>query len=167
MRQHTTPHSTTGVPPCQLLMGRMIKTPLSAVFTSVQTKVLAKQTTMKNWFEQRATPRSFNVGDNEFSRNDGQGPKYTPGTVMDKLGPVTCEVLLEDNRYAKRHTNQLFSRSPECQSDRQEGDFSELSSAEVALSEQESTNEILSQDAANSREQVQNAALSSMYPKST
>ena len=32
LRQHTTPHSTIGVPPCQLLMGRMIKMHMAAVF---------------------------------------------------------------------------------------------------------------------------------------
>ena len=34
---------------------------------------------------------------------------------MDKLGPVTYEVLLEDNRYDKRHTT-VTSCSPDHQS---------------------------------------------------
>ena len=51
LRQHTTPHSTTGLRPCQLLMGHMIKTPLGAVFPSVHAKVQSKQEAMKKAFD--------------------------------------------------------------------------------------------------------------------
>ena len=47
LRQHTTPHSTTGLPPCQLLMGCMVKTNLGAMFPSIHAKVQTKQEAMK------------------------------------------------------------------------------------------------------------------------
>ena len=110
LRQHTTPHSTTGVPPCQLLMGRMIKTPMAAVFPSVQAKVLAKQGAMKKAFDLKVAPRGFELGENVYSRNYGQGSKHLPGNVVDKQGSVTYGVLLKDQRYVRRHADQLFSR---------------------------------------------------------
>ena len=93
LRQHTTPHSTTSLPSCQLLMGRMIKTPLGAVFPSVYVKVQTKQEAMKKAFDQRASSRYFELGDNVYSHNYGQGAKHLPGEVVDKQGSVTYGVL--------------------------------------------------------------------------
>ena len=109
LRQHTTPHSTTGVPPCQILMGRMIKTPMAAVFPSVQAKVQAKQGAMKKAFDLKVAPRDFELEEVVYSRNYGQGSKHLPGNV-DKQGSVTYGVLLKDKRYVRRHADQLFSR---------------------------------------------------------
>ena len=106
LRQHTTPHSTTGAPPCQLLMGRMIKTPMAAVFPSVQ----AKQGAIKKAFDLKVAPRHFELGENVYSRNYEQGSKHLPGNVVDKQGSVTYGVLLKDQRYVRRHADQLFSR---------------------------------------------------------
>ena len=114
LRQHTSPHSTTGLPPCQLLMGCMIKTPLGAVFPSVHAKVQSKQEAMKKVFDQKASPRYFELADNVYSRNYGQrGAKHLPGEVVDKQGSVTYDVLLRDQRCVRRHANQLFPRLKE------------------------------------------------------
>ena len=113
LRKHTTPHSTTGLPLCQLLMGRMINTPLGAVFPSVHAKVQSKQEAMKKAFDQKASPRYFELGDNVYSRNYGQGAKHLPGKEVDKQGSVTYGVLLRDQRYVTRHAKQLFARLKE------------------------------------------------------
>ena len=53
------------------------------------------------------------MGDNVYSRNYGQGAKHLPGEVVDKQGSVTYGVLLRDQRYVRRHANQLFPRLKE------------------------------------------------------
>ena len=88
----------------------MIKTPMAAVFPSVQAKVLAKQGAMKKAFDLKVAPRGFELGENVYSRNYGQGSKHLPGNVVDKQGSVTYGVLLKDQRYVRRHADQLFSR---------------------------------------------------------
>lgn len=83
-------------------MGRKIKTPLGAVFPSVHAKVQSKQEAMKKAFDQKASPRYFELGGNVYSRNYGQGAKHLPGEVVGKQGSVTYGVLLRDQRYVRR-----------------------------------------------------------------
>ena len=91
-------------------MSRMIKTPLGAVFPSVHAKVQAKQEAVKKAFNEKASPRYFELGNNVYSRNYGLEAKLLPGEVVDKQGSVRYGVLLKDQRYVRRHANQLFPR---------------------------------------------------------
>ena len=68
---------------------------------------------MKKAFDQKAIPRYSELGGNVYPRNYGQGAKHLPGKVVDKQGSVTYSLLLRDQRYVRRHANQLFSRLKE------------------------------------------------------
>ena len=44
----------------------MIKTPMAAIFPSVQAKVQPKQEAMKKAFDLKVSPREFEMGENVF-----------------------------------------------------------------------------------------------------
>ena len=53
------------------------------------------------------------MGDNVYSHDYRQGAKHLPAEVVVKQGSVTYGVLLRDQRYVRRHANQLFPRLKE------------------------------------------------------
>ena len=78
----TTPHSTTGVCPAELLMNRKLKSALDLVNPSRQVTTHDKQ----------VQSRSFSLGDIVYVRNYGQGPKWIHGTILDRAGPYNFSV---------------------------------------------------------------------------
>ena len=59
----TTAHSTTGVPPCKLLMQRDLRTRFSLLVPSTEKTVLDKQSQQKTSHDHRSRLRKFGVGD--------------------------------------------------------------------------------------------------------
>ena len=56
----TTPHSTTGVAPCELLMGRKLRTLLDRVRPDLRGKVEQQQALQKQQFDEKAKHRPIN-----------------------------------------------------------------------------------------------------------
>ena len=103
----TTPHSTTGVPPCQLLMNRELRTRLSLLRPDRDSTVLDKQATQKSSHDRRAHDREFVVGDRVCARNLRTGPEWVLSTVVEVLGPVSYIIETDEGLRWKRHANQL------------------------------------------------------------
>ena len=85
----TTPHSTTRATPCSLFSGRNIQTQFDLLKPSVTQNVHDKQTSQKQYHNQRAHQREFKIGDYVVVRNFRAGPTYIPGTITAILGPIT------------------------------------------------------------------------------
>ncbi|KAG5886215.1 hypothetical protein JTB14_006410 [Gonioctena quinquepunctata] len=83
MQQHSTPMSTTGNSPAEILMKRKLQTRLS----SWHPKVL--ETSNKQTLEEDAPEvlRQFRAKDPVFSRN--YGPKWSPAFIQKSLGPIS------------------------------------------------------------------------------
>ncbi|XP_031780280.1 uncharacterized protein K02A2.6-like [Nasonia vitripennis] len=101
----STPHSTTGVSPDELQIGKKLRTRLSAI-SSVACENVERS--------QERQCRNFKGNRNiEFKKNnvvmakDYAVDKWRVAEVVDKLGPVTYSVSTNDNRTWKRHTDQL------------------------------------------------------------
>ena len=62
MTQHVTPHSTTGVPPAELLMKRQLTTTLERIKPNLSEKVKEKQEKQKQYHDQSAKQRQFQIG---------------------------------------------------------------------------------------------------------
>nr|XP_056718397.1 uncharacterized protein K02A2.6-like [Euleptes europaea] len=101
--QHTTPNSTTGKSPAELLMGRRPKTPLDRLHPD-----LAPERPRHR--EEPATPRVVEQDAPVYARNYGMGPAWIPATVQDATGPVSYRVATPEGRVLRRHIDQLRRR---------------------------------------------------------
>ncbi len=62
-----TPHTTTGVPPAELLMGRRLQSRLVLLYPELSQKVQSQQLKQKRSHDSTKTLRSFQVGDLVFA----------------------------------------------------------------------------------------------------
>ncbi len=103
----TTPQATTGVPPCQLLMQRDLRTRLSLLQPDRDSTVLSRQSAQKSIHDRHSKSRLWIAGDRVMIRNHRPGPDWIPGTVVEVLGPVTYIVDTDEGQRWKRHADQL------------------------------------------------------------
>ena len=91
-----TPHTTTGVSPAELLMGRQPRSHLDLMRPQVSSRVHANQFRQKMAHDQRTRNRSFELGDTVFIKNFADGPTWLPGVVAVLHGLLTYDVKLGD-----------------------------------------------------------------------
>ena len=78
----TTPHATTNVAPCELLMNRKIRTRLDLLYPDVESRVAKNVSRQKAMHDVHAKAREFLVGQQVMLRNLRDGPKWVPGVVV-------------------------------------------------------------------------------------
>ena len=110
MAYRTTPQSTTGVTPAELLQGRRIRTRLDMLKPSLEEQVEQKQSRQKSNHDSNRTT-AFLKGERVYARGFGTGPKWVPATIDEVSGPVSYLVRLEDDRVVRRHQDHLRRRS--------------------------------------------------------
>ena len=108
----TTPHLTTGTPPCELLMGRSLRTRWDLLKPDTRTSVCRRQAKQKERHDQNARTRSFYVGQSVMARNFGSRNNWISGVIVRQLGPVTYLVNVSDGRVWKRHVDHLKELVP-------------------------------------------------------
>ena len=113
LNYRTASHSTTGVAPAQLLMGRRLTTSIDRLFPDVSRKVVQTQLQQKNYHDQHVTYRLFQVQDRVFIRNYANGPIWVPGVILAVTGPLSYDCQLVDGRRVRRHQDQLLKREIE------------------------------------------------------
>nr|XP_037274948.1 uncharacterized protein K02A2.6-like [Rhipicephalus microplus] len=103
----TTPHKVTGRPPCELLTGRMFKTPLDVLRPSLQASVFLKQLKQKLYADRgsRQAP-SLQPGDDVYARNFRRGTLWMPASVVD-VTSSSASVCFEDGTLGNRHSDHL------------------------------------------------------------
>ena len=77
-----TPHSTTGVTPAELLLGRKLRSRPDLLKPSIGLKITEKQQQQKSIHDLHCRERSFSVGEKVFVKNNLKGPKWLPGSVV-------------------------------------------------------------------------------------
>ena len=107
-----TPHSTTGISPAEVLLGRRPSFHLDQLHPNLAGRVRKKQEHQKNTHDQRVKNRAFKVGDTVLVRNFTSGPLWLPGSVVGLRGTLTYDVKLDDSRGMRRHIDHLRSRLP-------------------------------------------------------
>ena len=103
-------HTTTGLSPAELLMGRRLRSHLSLLHPGVEERVKATQEKQRKYHDRGARERSFNVGDHVWARNYSRGPKWLSGVISGIRGPVSVWVELSDGGKVKRHYDQIRAR---------------------------------------------------------
>ena len=109
----TTPHSTTGVPPAELLMKRKLHTQLNQIVPSIANRVRNKQSQQKVAHDYHAREREIQEGQAVYAKDFRYKKTWIPGTVTEKTGPVSARVLLDNGTVIRRHQDHLRSRENE------------------------------------------------------
>lgn len=102
-----TPHSTTQVAPCDLFLGRSIRTHFDLVRPDISQHVRASQACQKQQHDTHARLRQFVVGQRVMARKYRQGQPWIPGTISKQDRPLSFTVCMENGQMWKRHINQL------------------------------------------------------------
>ena len=106
-----TPHTTTGVSPAELFLGRRPRTRLDIIRPSVSTRVDQKQLQQKRAHDDKAQSRKFTVGEDVYTWQFGRGSKnWVPGQIMEQTGPVSFWVELNSGTVVRRHQDQIRRR---------------------------------------------------------
>ena len=81
----TTPHSATGCPPAEILMGRRLRTRLKLFRPDLSARMEQKSRRFDPMVK-----RSFEVGESVFAKDyRNRRTAWTKGVIQDRLGPVT------------------------------------------------------------------------------
>ncbi|KAL5517154.1 hypothetical protein EMCRGX_G002638 [Ephydatia muelleri] len=103
----TTPHATTNVAPCELLMNRKIRTRLDLLHPDIESRVARNVSRQKAMHDLHAKAREFLVGQRVMLRNLRDGPKWVPGVVIGRQGPLSYVVQNTGGEVWKRHVDQI------------------------------------------------------------
>ena len=106
-----TPHSTTGVAPAELLMGRWPRSVLDLLKPDVADRVKNKQEAQKTYHDRTAKYREFRVGDAVFVRDFSDCKRWIPGVVSDKKGPSSYYMSVPDGRVLCHHVEHIRIRT--------------------------------------------------------
>ena len=106
-----TPHSTTGVSPGQLMMGRNLKTRFDLLKPDLVTRVEQKQQQQKKNHDAHAVSRQFLVEEEVYVRDFRQGHTWLQGKIVKCSGPVSYKVKLDNGQVIRRHEDHLRRRS--------------------------------------------------------
>lgn len=111
MAYRLTPHSTTGVSPAELLLGKQPRTRLDLLKPNITERVENQQIKQKKQHDVKAKERIFEVGDEVLVRNNHRkGELWLAGAIRQKTGPVSFVVDLADGREQRFHQDHLRRR---------------------------------------------------------
>ena len=105
----TTPQATTNVAPCELLMGRALRTRFDMLRPNTAKKVCDSQAKQKQRHDEHTKERSFSPGQTVWARDFRGSTKWVPGVVLQCTGPLTYMIQLDDKSLWKRHVDHLQS----------------------------------------------------------
>lgn len=105
-KYRSTPQTTTGATPAELLMNRRIRTQLDLVRPSLVDKVGLKQATQKEYHDKHAWDRVFTESDQVYVRGYS-GQKWIPAMLIERTGPVSWKVKTQDGKMVRRHQDQI------------------------------------------------------------
>ena len=110
-RYRITPHSTTGIAPAELLMGRRLRSKLDLLYPELSDRMEQKQMRQKHCHDSGKPARNFTTGDLVYAQNfTNTGPKWLPGVVVAVTGPLSYQVELQSGSTVRRHVDNLRTR---------------------------------------------------------
>ena len=109
-RYRITPHSTTGVSPAEMLMGRRPRSRLDLLHPDIGERVQKRQLEQKEGHDQRCRQRQFTAGQTVWVKNHTTGRPWLPGTIAEVITPQRFRITLLDGRQVYRHINHITHR---------------------------------------------------------
>ena len=89
------------MPPCTLFVRRKLRTRFEP---NCEERVLEKQAKQKEKHDQRTKGREWR---SVMARNLTPGPKWIPGVIVERAGPLSYVIETEDKQIWRRHVDQL------------------------------------------------------------
>ena len=106
-----TPHTTTGIAPAELLMGRRLRSRLDLLFPTVSQKVESKQLKQKKEHDATKPVRTFSIGDLVYVEDFTASPqKWIPGKIVEVTGPLSYCIELLDGSTVRRHVDNVIQQ---------------------------------------------------------
>ena len=106
----STPQTTTGVTPTELLLNRRLRTQLDLIRPELRPRVETHQEAQKVHHDNTKKARQFAVGDNVLAKNFSPGPKWKKAHIESRTGPLSYTVKYEDGLVTRRHVDHLLKR---------------------------------------------------------
>jgi len=113
---HLTQHTTTGVAPAELILGRRPRSHLDLVKPDLRQQVQSKQMVQLTKSGGRRE-KNFEVGSDVLVKNFGSGKRWLTGTIVRSCGPKSYKIKLNDGRIIRRHVNHIRPRTADFPSD--------------------------------------------------
>ena len=88
-------------------MRRHLRTKLDLLRPSVAECVYERQSKQKATHNHHAKDRDIQVDDNVYVRDFRTNKAWLPGEVIEKTGPVSTQVALEDGQVVRRHQDHV------------------------------------------------------------
>ena len=125
MKYRITPHTTTGIPPSELLMGCRLRSRLDLLHPDLSGHVEERQWKQKQIHDKAKPLRKFKEGDQVYAEDfSASDKKWIPGVVQKVTGPLSYHIQLHDGRVIQRHIDNVKSRSTD-RVEKEKGDKSE------------------------------------------
>lgn len=106
-----TPHSTTGIPPAELLMGGRLRSRLDLLQPDLPSKIEFSQATQKSNHDLKKPYRTFVKGDLVYAENfTSNNQKWMPGIIDKVTGPLSYVIKLPDESTIRRHIDHIKAR---------------------------------------------------------
>ena len=105
------PHTTTGVPPCEMLMNSRLRSRLDLFNPDVSGKVESRQAKQKELCDQRSVRQfteNYQVYVQDFTTRK---PKRVPGTVVKVTGLLSYMIKLQDVTIVRRHVDHVREKT--------------------------------------------------------
>lgn len=107
----TTPHTTTGVTPAELLMGRRPRTHIDLMHPDFMTDVEKKQERQTQDRNKRSQDREIQPKESVFVKDLPAGSSWIPGMVIEKRGPHSYLIELMTGCVVHRHIDHIRSHA--------------------------------------------------------
>ena len=103
----TTPHTTTGISPAELMMGRRLRTHMSCLLPDTASRVANKQESQKQYYDRNTKPSKQLVEGQIVLTRDFSGSKtrWVRGRIKHGSGPMSYSIDMEDGRTIRRHVD--------------------------------------------------------------
>ena len=104
-----TPQTTMGLSPAELLIGCRLNSCLDLMVPSVSRRVQQSQLQQKMTHDSHASDHQIGEGDRVYARNFAPraAAKWLPGEVVQKSGPLSSQVQLQDGTVWKRYQDHV------------------------------------------------------------
>ena len=109
-KQRITPHSTTGISPAELLMGRRLRSHLQLAKPDLSSKVSRQQGKQAEYHNKHAHDRQFNIGSPVYAKNFARGPPWLAGLIEGRRGQNAFVIKLDDGRIIRRHVDHIRAK---------------------------------------------------------
>ena len=106
----STPHATTNRTPSSLFLQRELRTRLDLLRPSCADHVTQQQAQQSCYHDSHARTREFSVDQDVWAKNFRSGPKWSPGVVVKRNGPLSYTVRLSSGVCWNRHIDHLRNR---------------------------------------------------------